>query len=60
MLLRSTHPLVAMLRRAERDEAALAQALDMVGALPSLTRRRLIASFGATQWVQTTRETGLP
>jgi hypothetical protein len=57
MLLRSSHPLVALLRRAERDEAALAQALDMVGALPSLTRRRLIASFAATQWLPQVRGT---
>jgi hypothetical protein len=48
---------VALLRRAERDEAALAQALDMVGALPSLTRRRLIASFAATQWLPQVRGT---
>jgi hypothetical protein len=32
MLLRSTHPLVALLRQAERDQQAFAQALDMVGA----------------------------
>jgi hypothetical protein len=50
MLLRSSHPLVALLRQAERDEAALAQAIDIIDALPTLTRRRLIASFGATQW----------
>ena len=58
MLLRSRPPLVALLRRAERDEAALAQALDMVGALPSLTRRRLIAAFGATQWISANLKRG--
>jgi hypothetical protein len=34
-----------LLRRAERDDRALAQAIEMVGALPSLRRRKLIASF---------------
>jgi hypothetical protein len=53
MLLRSTHPLVALLRQAERDDRALAKALDMVDALPTLARRKLIASFGATQWALT-------
>jgi hypothetical protein len=51
MLLRSTHPLVALLRNAERDDAALAGALEIVGALPTLTRRRLVATFGATQFI---------
>jgi hypothetical protein len=50
MLVGSHHPLVAQLRAAERDEAASAQALDMVDALPSLTRRRLLATFGAVTW----------
>jgi hypothetical protein len=50
MLLRSTHPIVPLLRRAERDDKALERALDVIGALPALTRRRLVASFGATQW----------
>jgi hypothetical protein len=51
-LLRSSHPVVPLLRRADRDEAALAQAVDAIAALPSLTRRRLIASFGATEWTR--------
>jgi hypothetical protein len=43
VLPRSTHPLVAMLRQAERDDRVLARALDAVDALPPLTRHRLIA-----------------
>jgi hypothetical protein len=50
MLLGSRHHLVALLRRAERDERALAKALDIIEVLPTLTRRRLIASYGATEW----------
>jgi hypothetical protein len=50
MLLRSCHPIVPLLRRAERDDVALARALDMIDALPTMTRRRLIATYGATQW----------
>jgi hypothetical protein len=52
MLLRSTHPLVALLRQSARDDTALARALEMVDALPSLTRRRLISTFAAVQWAR--------
>jgi hypothetical protein len=58
MLLRSSHPLVPLLRRAEQDGAALARALDMIDALPSLTRRRLISSFASTQWAQLRERAG--
>jgi hypothetical protein len=58
ILLRSTHPLVPLLREAEGDERALARALDMIDALPSLTRRRLISTFGATQWAQPRESAG--
>jgi hypothetical protein len=51
-MLRSQHPLVGLLRRAEYDEAALEQALDIVSRLPALLRRRIIATFGACQWAQ--------
>jgi hypothetical protein len=47
--------LIPLLRQAERDDTAPARALDVVDALPSLTRRRLISSFAATQWVQPKR-----
>jgi hypothetical protein len=50
MLLRSSHPLVVLLREAERDDEALARALDVIAALPTLARRRLVCTFGFTQW----------
>jgi hypothetical protein len=43
----SGHPLVAELRAAETDRNAAERALALLDALPSLTRRRLIATFGA-------------
>jgi hypothetical protein len=43
----SAHPLVAALRTTERDAEAAARALQMPDALPSLTRRRLLTTFGA-------------
>jgi hypothetical protein len=55
LLLGSNHPLIAVLRAAERDDQALARALDLIDALPTLTRRKLIASYGATQWAQSRR-----
>jgi hypothetical protein len=53
MLLHSSAPIVALLREAERgDGKAFAQALATITALPSLTRRRLIATFAATEWAR--------
>ena len=43
----SGHPLVAELRAAEIDHDAAERALTLLDTLPSLTRRRLIATFGA-------------
>jgi len=43
----SLHPLVTELRAAETNHAAAGRALALLDALPSLTRRRLIATFGA-------------
>ena len=43
----SGHQLVAELRAAETDRDAAQRALALLDALPSLTRRRLIATFGA-------------
>jgi hypothetical protein len=43
----SGHPLVTELRAAETDSDAAKRALALLDALPSLTRRRLIATFGA-------------
>ena len=57
VFLGSDHRLVAVLRRAETDSSALAQALVVVDGLPSLTRRRLLTTFGAVTWpsVRTSR-----
>jgi hypothetical protein len=44
------HPLVAVLRRAEDDAAAKAEALRMINTLPSLTRRKIISTFGSVMW----------
>jgi hypothetical protein len=50
--LRSSHPAIALLRRAETgDDAALEQALGLIADLPTLVRRRIVASFGALQWL---------
>jgi hypothetical protein len=46
----AVHPLVAALRDAERDEASAAHALDVLNALPALTRRRMLSVFGAAMW----------
>jgi hypothetical protein len=46
----SSHPLVAALRQAEADDAAAAQALELLNHIPSLTRRRLLSTFGAITW----------
>jgi hypothetical protein len=46
----SGNPLVQALRQAEHDTAAAALALDLINALPALTRRRLLSTFGAVTW----------
>jgi hypothetical protein len=46
----SGHPLVSALRRAENDEAAAAEALALLDATPTLTRRRLLSVFGRVTW----------
>jgi len=43
----SSHPLIDMLRRAETDHNAAAEALAMFDRLPSLRRRHIIATFAA-------------
>jgi hypothetical protein len=43
----SDHPLVGELRAAETDAMSFARAQDMVEALPSLIRRRLLSTFTA-------------
>jgi hypothetical protein len=47
VLVGSHHPLVAELRKAETDPDAAERALALLDGLPSLTRRRLITTFGA-------------
>jgi hypothetical protein len=47
VLVGSAHPLVAELRAAETDRDAAERALKLLDGMPSLTRRRLIATFGA-------------
>jgi hypothetical protein len=46
----SWHPLVAELRHAERDQAAADLALELFNGLPSLTRRKILCTWGAVQW----------
>jgi hypothetical protein len=46
----SGNPLVAALRAAERDGETAARALELLDRVPSLTRRRLLATFGAVTW----------
>jgi hypothetical protein len=41
----SLHPLVTELRAAETNHAAAGRALALLDGLPSLTRRRLLATF---------------
>jgi hypothetical protein len=42
----SLHPLVTELRKADTDPDAAERALALLDGLPSLTRRRLISTFG--------------
>jgi hypothetical protein len=51
----SGHELVAALRSAENDEAAAAEALALLDATPTLTRRKLLSLFGAVTWRRTPR-----
>jgi hypothetical protein len=46
----SSHPLVDTLRKAEADNTAATEALQLLDALPSLTKRRLLSTFGAITW----------
>jgi hypothetical protein len=46
------HPIVAILRRAEGDPVAKAEALRMLNRLPSLTKRRIISTFGGVMWAR--------
>jgi hypothetical protein len=43
----SGNPLVTTLRRAERDDEELARAYSLLEALPSIPKRRLLATYGA-------------
>jgi hypothetical protein len=46
----SSHPVLEELRSAERDQAAADRALETFNALPALTRRRILSTWGATMW----------
>jgi hypothetical protein len=46
----SANPLVAVLRQAETDPEAAAQAQELLDRVPSLTRRRLLSTFGSVTW----------
>jgi hypothetical protein len=50
MVLRPHHPLIPLLRRAESNAAAFAEALDAVERLPSLHRRRLLSIHSGVTW----------
>ena len=50
MLLGPYHPLWSMLRAGETDPTAYVEAQSMVERLPSLTRRRLLATHMAITW----------
>jgi hypothetical protein len=50
VFLGSSHQLVAELRAAETDPEAAARALELIDAVPSLTRRRLLSVFGSVTW----------
>jgi hypothetical protein len=41
------NPLIGALREAEQDAAAGARALELLDALPALTRRRMLSVFAA-------------
>jgi hypothetical protein len=62
----SGHHVVAELRTAEVDQAAADRALETFNALPALTRRRILSTWGATMWPPRARRhdrlggTGIP
>jgi hypothetical protein len=43
-------PLVAALREAEHDAAALARASELLERLPALVKRKLLSTFGSVTW----------
>jgi hypothetical protein len=49
VLVGSSNPLVTALRCAERDDDALARAYALLEALPSLPKRRLLATYQAVE-----------
>jgi len=50
VFLGSGHELVGELRAAETDPEAAARALQLLDHVPSLTRRRLLSTFGSVTW----------
>ena len=50
VFLGSSHPLVAALRRAENDDAAAAEALELLDRTPTLARRKMLSVFSAVCW----------
>lgn len=44
------NPIVSTLRRAESDDRAMSDALNLLNRAPSLMRRKIISVFGAMQW----------
>jgi hypothetical protein len=46
----SENPLVPLLRQAEHDDAAALRSLELLDRMPSLTKRRLLSTFGAVTW----------
>jgi hypothetical protein len=60
VLVGSGHPLVAELRAAETDRDAAERALALLDALPGLTRRRLVATFGVVTYRPRSTQGGGP
>lgn len=46
----SRDPLVAALREAEHDAAALARASELIERMPALVKRKLLSTFGSVTW----------
>jgi hypothetical protein len=46
----SASPLVVALRQAECNASALPRAAELLDRMPSLTRRKMLATFGAVTW----------
>jgi hypothetical protein len=55
IFLGSHHELVVTLRAGETDETAAARALELLDHVPSLTKRRLLSTFGTITWPQQAR-----